>query len=73
MRKKTMTTSDETTELQPMRRYLFRSVRGEAVIRSRMGEAAARRAAMKHFWGGIAPSIPSEQGLGLSLMEVTDV
>jgi len=38
--------------MQPSFKYTFRSAKGnEVTITSRMGEDAARSAAMKHFWG----------------------
>ncbi len=55
--------------LNPVTAYEFRSVTGQMVtIRSRLGEQAARKAAMEHLWGDRVPTIPSERGSGLDLV-----
>jgi hypothetical protein len=51
--------------------YTYRSAKGGNIvtISSRMGEDAARRAAMAHFWGPPTKGWPGN-GLGLHLIEV---
>ena len=57
--------------LNPTIRYTFKSRRGAVVtIRSRLGEAPARSAAMVHFWGPPDAKIPTRNGEGLLLLSV---
>lgn len=61
--------------MNPVLCYTFKSVKGNTItIRSRLGEACARNAAMIHFWGPLPDSIvPTRNGLGLDLLSVEEL
>ena len=55
--------------------YTFKSRRGEEVtVKSRLGPAAARTAAMISLWGPLPdPVVPTRKGFGLDLLEAKPV
>ncbi len=61
--------------MNPILRYTFKSIaKGTVVIRSRLGEASARSAAMIHFWGPLPDQVvPTRLGLGLDLQGVAEL
>ena len=62
------------TDLNPILRYTFQSRKDTTVtIRSRLGEACARAAAMEYFWGPPDSVIRTRNGLGLLLLSVEPV